>query len=291
VLGGVSAGAVRQTIERSVTMMTMMMKASFLFLFGASSAFDPNLIANTQHKLRLSIGREPGTAMPPEWAASGARLSLPLQIQYHQEVSDENERLLGEGKTRILQALGNPKFVSSSGEQEVTVSQGGWSLTKRDEDGSCAALRFFLDFPDGAVRNDVTLPAERVFFTTAVWMEGEALEKAKLEHVATKAKLVELESEMRAFTERMKTAPLQNLLRYRSLVLMTEERGRHKRKAEYQYLCLPKDDAVSLPNGILLQKEGMLTVKRLTGLLAREEYHYIGRFTTVASVPSGSVKM
>jgi hypothetical protein len=267
-------------------MMMMLMTANLLFLLGASSAFDSNLIVNTQHQLRLSIGREPGTAMPPEWAASGARLALPLQIQYHQELSDENERLLGEDETRILQPLGTPTFVSSLGEQEVAISQGGWSVTKTDkDDGSWAALRFFLDFPQGAARNDVTLPAERVFFTTAFWVEGENLEKAKREFDSTKAKIVALESEIRALTERMNNAPLQKVLRYRSLVLLTEERGRLKNKAKYQYRCLPRDDAVSLPNGILLQKEGMLTVKRMVGILAsREEYHFIGRFTTVASV-------
>ena len=224
--------------------------------------------------------------MPPEWAASGARLALPLQIQYRKELSDENERLLGEGETRILQPLGTPTFVSSLGEQKVAVSQGGWSVTQTEEDnGFWAALRLFLDFPEGAARNDVTLPAERVFFTTAFWMEGENLVKAKREFDTTKSKIVELESEMRALTERMKSGPLQKLLRYRSLVLLTEKRGRLKRKAEYQYRGLPRDDAVSLPNGILLQKDGMLTVKRLVGILApREEYHYIGRFTIVASV-------
>jgi hypothetical protein len=88
--------------------------------------------------------------MPPEWAASGARLALPLQIQYHHEFSDENERLLGKGETRTHQPLGTPKFVSSLGEVEVAVSQVGWSVKKTDEDnGSSTALRFFLDFPEG----------------------------------------------------------------------------------------------------------------------------------------------
>ena len=41
-------------------------------------------------------------------------------------------------------------------------------------------LRWYLDFPDGAVRNDVELPAGRVFFTGACWDVG-ALEDAEAE--------------------------------------------------------------------------------------------------------------
>ena len=36
----------------------------------------------------LSLGREPGTWMPAEWAASGARLSLPLLVRFPDERVD-----------------------------------------------------------------------------------------------------------------------------------------------------------------------------------------------------------
>ena len=35
-----------------------------------------------QAELLISIGRVPGTAMPPEWASSGAKLAFPLEVEF-----------------------------------------------------------------------------------------------------------------------------------------------------------------------------------------------------------------
>lgn len=35
-----------------------------------------------QAELLISIGRVPGTAMPPEWAASGAKLGFTLEVEF-----------------------------------------------------------------------------------------------------------------------------------------------------------------------------------------------------------------
>ena len=39
-------------------------------------------------QITLNIGREPGTWMPKEWAASGARLSLPMRVRFSDESVD-----------------------------------------------------------------------------------------------------------------------------------------------------------------------------------------------------------
>jgi hypothetical protein len=39
-------------------------------------------------QITLNIGREPGTWMPKDWAASGARLSLPLRVRFSDEIVD-----------------------------------------------------------------------------------------------------------------------------------------------------------------------------------------------------------
>ena len=39
-------------------------------------------IENTQAKLSVEVGRVPGTAMPPEWAASGAKLGFTLEVGF-----------------------------------------------------------------------------------------------------------------------------------------------------------------------------------------------------------------
>ena len=50
-----------------------------------------------QAELLISIGRVPGTAMPPEWAASGAKLGFTLEVEFTNEQAEylmSKERLL-----------------------------------------------------------------------------------------------------------------------------------------------------------------------------------------------------
>ena len=49
-----------------------------------------------QAELLISIGRVPGTAMPPEWAASGAKLGFTLEVEFTKQAEYEmsKERLL-----------------------------------------------------------------------------------------------------------------------------------------------------------------------------------------------------
>ena len=39
-------------------------------------------MAGTSWRLSLNVGREPGTWMPKEWAASGARLAMPIDVHF-----------------------------------------------------------------------------------------------------------------------------------------------------------------------------------------------------------------
>ena len=55
---------------------------------------------------------------------------------------------------------GAVKYISMQGEQTVRVENGDWQL--RPTGSSEFELRFFLNFPDGAVKNDVNVPAQRV---------------------------------------------------------------------------------------------------------------------------------
>lgn len=121
--------------------------------------------------------------MPPEWAASGARLVLPdVDLRFEEKVyrygySENEERLLGYGydpPPLQVEVLSLPKFVGTKGEETVQITKGGYALKSSpegDDRWPGIAFRFFLDFPDGAIRNDVTLPAERVFFTTKCWVD------------------------------------------------------------------------------------------------------------------------
>ena len=66
------------------------------------------------------------------------------------------------------------RFVGSGGESVVAASGGAWSTEPSGVPGA-STLNFFVDFPQDAVRNDVTLPAGRVFFSGACWESKEVM--------------------------------------------------------------------------------------------------------------------
>lgn len=131
-------------------------------------------IADLECRVTLNVGRESNTMMDGEWASSGARLLLPINLRFTQEEIDlgfPGEESLGGRYCYRLDVLDDCiSFIGSSGEIKVTVEDGAWvtlPITEReaDRDGGEAKLRFFLDFPQPIVRNDVILPAGRVFFS------------------------------------------------------------------------------------------------------------------------------
>ena len=191
-------------------------------------------IEGTQWKVTLSVGREPGTWMPKDWAESGARLSLPLTVKFTEEpVEPEgyatskviNAAFLalvtvqsGQELQNLLPGMGGPdgdilgvvinagfilfgitslyrqsdegfqgesaldvragmrridcsggSFVGAQGEVRVPVSGGAWTAAPTGQERGQRALRWYLDFPEEVRRNDVTIPAGRVFFSTACW--------------------------------------------------------------------------------------------------------------------------
>ena len=127
-------------------------------------------------RVDLDVGREPGTWMDKDWAASGARLVLPVNIRFTNEEMDlgiPGEESLGGRYCRRVRVLDESiSFVGPQGQTEVEVVDGGWAtlpiLNQKLQAGE-RKLRFFLDFPQGAQRNDVSIPAGRVFFSSAVF--------------------------------------------------------------------------------------------------------------------------
>ena len=65
--------------------------------------------------------------------------------------------------------VGKSSFVGAGGTTNVTVRSGGWHVTPPKRGERPALLRLWLEFPFGASRGDVTLPAERVYFSAPVW--------------------------------------------------------------------------------------------------------------------------
>lgn len=288
-------------------------------------------LVNTKCRLLLDIGRVPGTAMPPEWAASGARLALPnLEIEfrgdeYNFESLGNPERLLGNGKgspPMSVDVVSLPKFVGLGGEQTVHAERGAYTLTPFSSDDDRfpgMRFRFFLDFPEGATRNDVSLPAERIYFTSECWLEEEAANenddgnnvlfakalesKRRLLH-ETEKKLKRVQEEMDEWDRdngRIVTNTYPSIANgegegsnggifgffrkaqgFRSRVLLLDKKILLSRRVASLKRALPDKDEKNVvrgPNNILFQKEGYLTVKRHVGFLKSEQYHIIGKFS------------
>ncbi len=94
----------------------------------------------------MSIGREPGTGMPNEWASSGCRLPVVVQCDFRQE-----ERRTSDQKNVVIPLTGDVRFTGPDGEVVKRVEEGEWSLTDNRD------LSFTLSFPEKLVRRDVTL--------------------------------------------------------------------------------------------------------------------------------------
>jgi hypothetical protein len=122
--------------------------------------------------LTVNVGREQGTWMEKDWAVSGARLVFPINVRFSDEEVDlgiPGEEGLGGRYCKKLVVLDEfSRFVGSNGEETVRVADGGWAtspVSDRNAVNGENKLRFFLDFPDGASRNDVSVPAGRVYFS------------------------------------------------------------------------------------------------------------------------------
>ena len=81
------------------------------------------------------------------------------------------EEGLGGRYCRRLEVLDETvSFVGPQGQVEVAVQDGGWAtlpILDQKMDAGERKLRLFLDFPNGAERNDVRIPKGRVFLSSA----------------------------------------------------------------------------------------------------------------------------
>jgi len=151
----------------------------WLSLFAALAGSSSSPWSPAEWRIQLDIGREPGTYMPEEWGASGARLGLPVEVLIESEsIPTGNERdFVGGNKCYQLAVLEDATFVSKQGEETVRFGDtGGWKIATRrtGKAGDAAVLRLWLDLVDSATRNDVRLDAgERLYCTANCWRESE----------------------------------------------------------------------------------------------------------------------
>mmetsp|Transcript_103836 Transcript_103836/g.180398 ORF Transcript_103836/g.180398 Transcript_103836/m.180398 type:complete len:414 (+) Transcript_103836:62-1303(+) len=238
-------------------------------------------------RLSLNVGRESGTFMPAEWSASGARLFLPVSVTFSQEpVGNEvdRERLLGpREKWHRLVVNGDATFVSSRGLEHVAVNDGAWSVTPSGHESGELLVRFYLDFPNGAVRNDVKLPAGRVFFSSGAWPQAE-LSAAREKVAAMEEQVAALRKEFEEKATFLKNgSALQRAKALRTGTAIYDQLVLREESLEYMKSGLPNSKgAMEVPNSMLhLNKDGGLSIKRRgpARRLFAEEYHVIGTFS------------
>lgn len=253
----------------------------------ASKAVLLSRLESVQAALQVSVGRIPGTAMPPEWAASGAKLGFLLEVEFCKEDCADSgmnkERLLGSGRPsfRAVEPLNEPSFVGRNGQEIIKVTPGAYGCEVEQLEAQQYKFRFFLDFPGGAKRNDVELPAERIYFMSSCWTENlPSIERAKQRLQEAEKALQEADKEL-AELERTSTNFFQKALSLRQSTILVERRinlGLRLNELEQTY-PLRSDALIRGPNGIIFCKEGIIAVKRYRGTMGtREQYHWVGTF-------------
>jgi len=259
-------------------------------------------IETAQCALQVSVGRIPGTAMPPEWAASGAKLGFNLEVEFCQEdcanYEMTKERLL-QGtavatksgiKPKILKAvepLNDPTFVSTKGTQTIVVKEGAYAGELQSPQAQLYGFRFFLDFPEGAVRNDVELPAERIYFLSSCWIQNEGgFQRAQERHDDLQKDLEIVQTKIQSLQEDSQSKGiLGKAMNMRELTLLVDKKKETlEQLGEVEQLYpLPEvtqREFVEGPKDLLFAKQGYIAVKRMRGAMeTREQYHWVGTFT------------
>ncbi|KAL9189073.1 hypothetical protein ACHAXT_011563, partial [Thalassiosira profunda] len=243
----------------------------------ASSTALLRQIQTTQASLLVSVGRIPGTAMPPEWAASGAKLGFNLEVEFTNEPADyemTKERLL-KGDAMMgsvllsVVPLNDPTFVSNEGTQTIDVQPGAYGCQIQDLGSRQYALRFFLDFPEGASRND------QKAFDRARKRKEDLMQEIKL----TDARLDKIRSQK--LEENILGNVVQRAFNLRHQFVLVERRGKLQLQLDELEQKYPVDSSkvAEGPNGVIYAKEGVIAVKRFRGAMGtREQYHWVGTF-------------
>ena len=247
-------------------------------------------IENTQATLAVEVGRIPGTAMPSEWAASGAKLGFTLEVGFTDNAEQiTREMLAGDAlmgnKPQTVIPLKQPSFVSVSGSELIDVKPGAYGCQMQDRDSQQYALRFYLDFPNGARRNDVELPADRIYFLSRCWLPSSndesmlALENARKE----KKQILSTIELTDARLNKIRSSPpagnllgdiVQNVFNFRHIVKLVERKKKLQSQLKELQRAYPldSDKIINGPNEVSYAKDGVIAIKRSS------KYLWVGRF-------------
>ena len=280
-------------------------------------------------KLRLDVGLQPNSSLPkrrPGWGKSGARLGVDVHVDFTSLPSTVRESFVGGGgkglslwqeqrestifKLDVVGSSGDddesqrPRstFVSERGIETVVFESGGWCLQRTDERGESDAsvsqqlqpdswLRFWLDCPSGAKRNDAEIfPDSRIFFTVGVWEnKDDAVQRMSEEYRHVSMELEDLVD--RTAEERSKVATRSNS-KFDDLVCfqrMAEDKKAFEwltaKKGELERRLPPRGAQVAR-NGVVIAPVGEMVINGNPSipdwLPGGAEYLLLGTFSTKA---------
>jgi hypothetical protein len=146
----------------------------------AAPAADP--LDKTRWRVSLSVGREPGTWMPPDWGRSGGRIGVSFVVEFAPSPSRERDGLLRWGGGRAggpggggasdpakeLRVVGGTATLGpsiSEGRRTYAVRDGGWRVARGEGPAGTDLLRFYVDVNERMMHagGDVYVPAGRVY--------------------------------------------------------------------------------------------------------------------------------
>jgi len=233
--------------------------------------------------------------MPLEWATSGAKLAFPLEVEFTDDPPDEYEMskeqllrgdsLMGSNLMSV-EVLNEPSFVSTNGREVIKVLDGAYGCQIQNIASQQYALRWFLDFPEGAKRNDVELPAERIYFLSSCWLADESiLSRARKRRDTIDNSIQEITQDLETLEKQQQSAGLlQKIGSFKQSIDMVERRGKLRAQLEEIDQTYPLDSSKVIrgpkSSNIIFAKEGMVAVKRFRGVGGtKEQYHWVGTFT------------
>lgn len=267
----------------------------------AKATASPSLLAGTQWKLQLDVGVQPGTWMPkrfPGWGESGARLGLGVEVEFSNVPSKKGETLVGPLKDTYQLTVTSPPstFVSVNGEETVEFASGGWCIQRptadvRNAQGSLVKpeglLRFWLDCPSGAKRQDVeVLPGTRIYCTTGVWDDPGAVEEQEKSYQKAVEEIEEIKQRTRDSKEKGQDQNvLERLGTFRELVGDSKTFDTLKAQRDQYARQLPPSGSTKAENGVRIAPVGSLVIKgnQIPDWMPGSEYLILGTFSTSTS--------
>ena len=244
---------------------------------------------------------EPPSWFPEDWAISGARLFLPLDVDFCDTATAAplEEGPFRNSKARRLATPDKTAFIDMTG--EVSVSTRGVAWVAKEISSIESLLVWRVDLPDGARKGDVSLPADSsLYLSTRVFKR---LEVEKLGE-ALPALQRELQRELET-PQTMDGGPgelKERIERRRALEARVERLTRGLPAPDSPTATLEPGSLLAppaadwSPSGLTVAQEGQVSIRRLTRKLPRnpfelrpdpfravEEYGVIGSFKMVLS--------